>query len=231
MPPIIRHAAVAVFVGLASAAPIVPAGAQTFPIVRAMPVDPYAGHIAEASLRFGIPAAWIRAVMRAESAADPRAVSRKGALGLMQVMPATWASLRVRHRLGTDPYDPRDNILAGTAYLHELYDRYGSVAAMLAAYNAGPGRYEASLAGRPLPSETRAYVAAIAPKIGDGDATTPTVVAVADPLAWTRAPLFVAPSSRTPVADATTAEHGDVAAVVSREASLFVPSGARGPRP
>jgi soluble lytic murein transglycosylase-like protein len=92
-----------------------------------------------------------------------RAISAAGAMGLMQIMPATWAELRLRHRLGGDVYDPRDNILAGTAYLRELHDRYGSVAAMLAAYNAGPGRYEASLSGRPLPAETRAYVAAIAP--------------------------------------------------------------------
>jgi soluble lytic murein transglycosylase-like protein len=125
--------------------------------------DPYAAHIAEASQRFGVPVAWIRAVLRAESAGDPRAISSAGAMGLMQIMPATWAELRVRHRLGGDVYDPRDNILAGTAYLRELHDRYGSVTAMLAAYNAGPGRYEASLSGRPLPAETRAYVAAIAP--------------------------------------------------------------------
>jgi hypothetical protein len=77
-------------------------------------------------------------------------------------MPATWAELRVRHRLGGNPYDPRDNILAGAAYLREMHDRYGSPG-FLAAYNAGPGRYEEYLAGRPLPAETRAYVAALAP--------------------------------------------------------------------
>ena len=70
-------------------------------------------------------------------------------MGLMQIMPDTWTELRTRHRLGRDPYDPRDNILAGAAYLREMHDRYGSPG-FLAAYNAGPGRYEDYLAGRPL---------------------------------------------------------------------------------
>lgn len=132
--------------------------------------------------------------MRVESAGDVRAISSAGAMGLMQVMPATWAELRVRHRLGGNPYDPRDNILAGAAYLREMHDRYGSPG-FLAAYNAGPGRYEEYLAGRPLPAETRAYVATLAPIVGGGDLTGPVVVAAADPLAWTRAPLFVMQSA------------------------------------
>jgi len=132
--------------------------AQSAPVERPAATHPYAVHIAEASQRFGIPEHWIRAVLRAESAGDVRAVSSAGAMGLMQVMPDTWAGLRVRHGLGRDPYNPRDNILAGTAYLREMFDRYGNVAAMLAAYNAGPGRYDEHRAtGRPLPAETRAY--------------------------------------------------------------------------
>lgn len=200
---------------------IIPVDAQTAPTHRIAPADPYAGHIAEASQRFGIPATWIRAVMRAESAGDSRAVSRAGAIGLMQVMPATWAGLRIRHRLGADPYDPRDNILAGTAYLRELYDRYGSVVAMLAAYNAGPGRYEASLAGRPLPAETRAYVAAIVPTI-DGDAAiVPVMVSAVDSFAWTRAPLFVARAGRlAPVASPPTEQRSTDSAGASREHGL-----------
>src|SRR3546814_10296010 len=130
-------------------------------------MHPCAVPIEEAVRRFGIPAAWIRAVMRAESAGDVRAISSAGAMGLMQIMPDTWAELRVRHRLGRDPYDPRDNILAGAAYLREMYDRYGPPG-FLAAYNAGPGRYEEYLAGRPLPAETRAYVAALLPSFGGG---------------------------------------------------------------
>jgi soluble lytic murein transglycosylase-like protein len=94
-----------------------------------------AAHVAEASLRFGIPEQWIYVVMRAESAGRIGAVSSAGAMGLMQLMPGTWARQRARFRLGSDPFDPRDNILAGTSYLREMYDSYGAYG-MLAAYNA-----------------------------------------------------------------------------------------------
>lgn len=122
--------------------------------------------VSEASLRFGVPEHWIRAVMRVESANNPRAVSGAGAIGLMQVMPATYAGLRRRYGLGADPFDPRDNILAGTAYLREMHDRYGRTG-MLAAYNAGPGRWEEHLrAARRLPLETIGYLARLGPMIG-----------------------------------------------------------------
>ena len=75
--------------------------------------------------------------MQAESGGEMRAVSPKGAMGLMQIMPDTWAELRSRYGLGADPYDPHDNIMAGTAYLRELHDRFGE-RGFLAAYNAGP---------------------------------------------------------------------------------------------
>lgn len=122
--------------------------------------------IEEAARRFGVPPSWVRAVMRQESGFDPDATSRAGAMGLMQVMPATYAELRRRHGLGADPYDPRDNILAGTAYLRELHDRFGPEG-MLPAYNAGPGRYlQHRDEGRPLPAETRDYVARLSARIG-----------------------------------------------------------------
>jgi soluble lytic murein transglycosylase-like protein len=158
---------------------------QSAPMVTINPVNPYAGYIAEASRRFGIPERWIRAVIRVESSGQVKAVSPKGAIGLMQIMPDTWAGLRLRYRLGRNPHDPHDNILAGAAYLREMHDRYGA-AGFLAAYNAGPGRYAEYLAtGRPLPAETLAYVAALAPLIG-GDG-----VGIAAGLnAWIRAPLF-----------------------------------------
>jgi soluble lytic murein transglycosylase-like protein len=166
--------------------------AQSAPVARTVAVDPHVGHIAEASQRFGIPEHWIRAVLRAESASDVRAISSAGAVGLMQVMPDTWAGLRVRYRLGRDPYDPRDNILAGTAYLREMWDRYGNVAAMLAAYNAGPGRYDEHRAtGRSLPAETRAYVAALAPVLGGAVAAQTPEKQSAPPPDWRDAPLFV----------------------------------------
>jgi Transglycosylase SLT domain len=153
------------------------ARSESLPIEREHWRSPFAAHIAEASRRFRIPAAWIRDVMRAESAAMQRAVSPKGAMGLMQIMPDTWDELRIRYRLGKDPYDPRDNILAGAAYLRELHDRYGSPG-FLAAYNAGPKRYEDYLSRkRLLPAETRTYIAALLPVVSDGDRSDRAIVA------------------------------------------------------
>ncbi|WP_049814911.1 lytic transglycosylase domain-containing protein [Bradyrhizobium sp. WSM2793] len=123
--------------------------------------NPFSAFVDEASKRFAIPMKWIGSVINIESAGDVHAKSPKGAMGLMQIMPATWAELRERYNLGNDPYDPHDNILAGTAYLRELLDRYGSPG-VFAAYNAGPSRYEEHLAGGSLPEETRAYVAKLA---------------------------------------------------------------------
>lgn len=118
----------------------------------------YQIEIDTAAARFDLDPRLIEAVIRVESAGDARAVSRAGAMGLMQLMPGTWAELRTSLALGSDPFAPRDNVLAGAAYLRWLHDRYGAPG-FLAAYNAGPGRYEQSLAGRPLPLETRLYVA------------------------------------------------------------------------
>jgi soluble lytic murein transglycosylase-like protein len=120
--------------------------------------------ITEASQRFHVPKPWIRAVMRQESGGrtmlrhDRPIVSHAGAIGLMQVMPATYEEMAEQHRLGDDPSNARDNILAGTAYLRWLHQRYG-YPRMFAAYNAGPGRVER---GGRLPAETRAYTAGIA---------------------------------------------------------------------
>jgi hypothetical protein len=106
--------------------------------------------IAEASSRFHLPASWLRAVIQAESGGVATAVSPKGAIGLMQVMAGTYAQLRARFGLGRDPFQPRDNILAGAAYLREMLDRFGPEG-FLAAYNAGPARVADHLAtGRPL---------------------------------------------------------------------------------
>jgi membrane-bound lytic murein transglycosylase B len=152
-----------------------------------------ASYVAEASQRFGIPEQWIYAVMRTESAGRISAVSSAGAMGLMQLMPGTWARQRARFGLDSDPFDPRDNIMAGTSYLREMYDSYGATG-MLAAYNAGPGRYEDWRdRGRPLPAETRAYVARITPMLQPGSAAA--VVASATPVqpvrpSWTQGQLF-----------------------------------------
>ncbi|WP_419247664.1 lytic transglycosylase domain-containing protein [Roseibium aggregatum] len=158
---------------------------------HAVAAHPYAAQVTEASQRFGIPTTWIMAVMRTESAGDLHAVSSAGAMGLMQVMPETWAGLRIRYGLGHNPFEPCDNILAGTAYLREMWDRYGNVAAMLAAYNAGPARYdEYRLADRPLPAETRAYVAALAPALL-GERPSGTAITAARLLDWREAALFI----------------------------------------
>lgn len=234
----LRRTAFLLLSGLLFTVQLTPAAAQEMPADRPSRVDPYAAFIAEAAQRFGIPEAWIRAVMRVESAGDVRAISSAGAMGLMQIMPATWASLRARHGLGANPYDPRDNILAGAAYLREMHDRYGSPG-FLAAYNAGPGRYEESLAGRPLPAETRAYIAMLAPLVGGGEMVSPVAVAAADPLAWTRAPLFVVqPSSSATVGPAqresapddtaTPAPARDPNAIAPRTDALFVARNASG---
>jgi hypothetical protein len=134
------------------------------------PQDPWGPYIREASKRYDVPEIWIRAVMRVESGGNEYRngqliTSSAGAMGLMQVMPETYAELRERHNLSDDPFDPHENIMAGTAYLREMYDIYGSPG-FLAAYNAGPRRLDDYLANnRALPDETRRYVAMIGPNI------------------------------------------------------------------
>ena len=205
--------------------------AQNAPAGEITARAPYAAPIAEAAQRFGIPERWIWAVMRAESNGDFRAVSPAGAMGLMQIMPATWASLRARYRLGSDPFDARDNILAGAAYLREMYDRYGDETAMLAAYNAGPGRTDEYLSrGRPLPVATRAYIAKLASITGGSDVTRLAVAQPPDPFAWRRAALFPAraggsSTAATARSEGAPAVPSPVAAepVALHQASLFVP--------
>ena len=184
----------ALFVLACSAAIAMPgasARAQAAPTAMLTVSDPYADSIAEAAQRFGIPAAWIRTIMRVESGGDRQAVSPAGAMGLMQIMPETWSELRARYGLGRDPYNARDNILAGAAFLREMHDRYGSPG-FLAAYNAGPARYEDYRdRHRPLPSETLAYVAELLPLLGNDEGAIPVLKTVSDSLAWTHAPIFI----------------------------------------
>ncbi|SRR5579871_301808 len=153
-------------------------------------IDRFANFVAEASTRFAVPARWIRAVIQIESAGDEHAISPRGAMGLMQLMPGTWVELSAHYGLGLDPFDARDNILAATAYLREMRDRFGS-AGFLAAYHAGPARYEQHLAtGKPLPSETTAYVAAVTPLL-DNEQGEHAAVDGRRALPWREAPLFV----------------------------------------
>ena len=151
-----------------------------------------AAAVAEASRRFGIPETWIRAVIRAESNGDAWIVSPSGAIGLMQLMPKTYAKLRPQLRKGPDPFAIRDNILAGTVYLRQLHDRYG-IAGMVGAYNAGPRRWEQHLAGiRRLPRETVGYITKLAPKLGFGRGESVDSAAPSNIYSSFQSPLFFA---------------------------------------
>ncbi|WP_428395297.1 lytic transglycosylase domain-containing protein [Lichenicoccus sp.] len=147
--------------------------------------DPWRPYIRAAARRFEVPPRWIRLVMMRESGGHEyrygRAIrSAAGAMGLMQLMPETYADMRAQNGLGGDPYEPHDNIFAGTAYIRLLYGRYGAPG-FLAAYNAGPQRLDDYVrSGRRLPNETIDYVAALGPELG-ARASAPVQVAYAAP--------------------------------------------------
>ena len=134
------------------------------------PDDPWGPYVQRAAARFDVPARWIRQVMHVESGGHEYidgqlTVSSAGAMGLMQLEPETYQEMADRYGLGSDPFNPYDNIMAGAAYIHEMYEVYGSPG-FLAAYNAGPGRLDSFMNyNRPLPDETTNYVAMIAPEI------------------------------------------------------------------
>ena len=142
--------------------------------------------IAAASRRFGIPENWIKAVMRVESDGHltlngQPIQSSAGAMGPMQVMPQTYAELRIRYNLGVNPYAPRNNVMAGAAYLREMFDRFGAPW-FLAAYNAGPARLEQTLlTGCALPVQTQRYLAAVVPRI-NRSTETPQMIASRAPV-------------------------------------------------
>lgn len=153
---------------LSKPAPLVPSAFnEESTMTPAQLLNRWDGTISEASKRFHVPKAWIVAVMRQESGGRTMLgegtpiISSAGAIGLMQVLPGTYVEMAVQHKLGDNPFEPRDNIMAGTAYLRWLHHKYG-YPAMFAAYNAGPGRLEDHLKGAKLPAETRAYVGGIA---------------------------------------------------------------------
>ena len=180
------------WLGLASAAPAYGAEATVEPVSISQIVD-------EAAARFELPPLWIHAVIAAESGGDAGAVSPKGAMGLMQLMPGTWRALSSQHQLGGDPFDRRANVLAGAAYLRQLFDQFGQDG-FLAAYNAGPTRYVEARAGRrQLPAETVLYVARVERSIVGARAPTITThTPTAAP--WRASSLFVEPVSAGAVA-------------------------------
>ena len=182
--------AIAPFMCQMAAATALQSNVRTQPATRSETIERFAGFIAEASTRFAVPAGWIRAVMQVESGRNERATSPRGAVGLMQLMPGTWVELSARYGLGLDPFDPRDNIFAGAVYLKEMHERFGS-AGFLAAYHAGPARYEQHLAtGKPLPQDTIAYVAAVASVLTQ-EQSEHTAVRIRRAVPWREAPLFI----------------------------------------
>jgi D-alanyl-D-alanine carboxypeptidase len=136
------------------------------------PGDPWGPYIRQAAQRFDVPERWIRAVIQQESAGEVQALSPAGAMGLMQLMPGTYEMLREEYDLGNDPFEPHDNILAGSAYIRQMYERYGAPG-FLAAYNAGPDRVDDYLTnGDPLPAETVSYLSNVAPQLGSATPMT-----------------------------------------------------------
>jgi soluble lytic murein transglycosylase len=116
-------------------------------------IDTYDRIIKEASRRHGIDFCLVKAIIQAESSFNPRAVSKKGARGLMQIMPENFPALNIK-----DPFDPQQNIMGGTRYFRSLYDRYqGKLALSLSAYNAGPTIVDRYQRIPPIP-ETERYV-------------------------------------------------------------------------
>jgi hypothetical protein len=158
--------------------------------------DPLGPFIREAVQRYRIPELWVREVILRESGGAVAAVSPAGAIGPMQVIPATYDRLRQVYGLGPSPRLARDNILAGAAFLRELYDRFG-FPGVLAAYNAGPNRMDRFLASvSPLPAETIRYVEVLAAKLG-GTAKPSGPLAVFVP-GWAetqRLPAVITPNS------------------------------------
>jgi soluble lytic murein transglycosylase-like protein len=168
-------------------------------------------HAPEAAIRSGLPVDVILRVMHAESRGRPRTVSHKGAMGCMQIMPGTWTDLTGRYGLGSDPWNPRMNMIGGALYLAELARQFGLPGAY-SAYNAGPGRYLRYVRGGvPLPGETIAYAA----QITGGAAPTRSPVSSRVPAAprWQEAGIFMVSTQARPSApvadnDATGEDRG-----------------------
>ncbi len=181
------------------------------------PLDPWGPYINQSSQRFNVPDQWIRAIILQETRGyqyfNKRPVtSPHGAKGLMQIKSATYKDLAKRYNLGSDVYDPHDNIMAGTGYIHTLYNKYGAPG-FVAAYHGGPGTLDAYLKRKtPLPKTTKNYLISVTPNLGNS-------VPMSGPFASyggiyarknTRTPLpleaYYTPKSYSPVQMVTTAQ-------------------------
>jgi soluble lytic murein transglycosylase-like protein len=131
-----------------------------------VPIEParaYDSIIADAAKTYRVDATLIRSVMNAESGFDPSAVSRAGAMGLMQIMPEIAETFGVEH-----PFDPRENIMAGARLLRELLDQHqGIIPLVLASYNAGPSAVADWGGVVPPFAETQGYVKRVTGLIAD----------------------------------------------------------------
>ena len=181
-------------------------------------IDRWKPCIAEAAQRFGVPEQWVQDIMRAESGGriflDGHPItSPAGAIGLMQIMPGTYGELRRRYGLGGDPYDPRNSILAGAAYIREMYDRFGA-SGFVAAYNAGPRRFIDHLqSGRRLSAETDRYLITVG-DLANGLVALDEPTDAQVPSGSSRAS---APSVRDPSATAATADEPPILRAIRAE--------------
>lgn len=183
----------AALASLALAAPSASAAPSAVP----RGADACARHAPEAASRAGLPIDVILRVMHAESRGRPRAISHKGAMGCMQIMPGTWTYLTRRYGVGSDPWNPRMNMIGGALYLAEMVRQFGYPGGY-SAYNAGPGRYQRHVRnGVPLPAETVAYTAQIT---GTAPGSYRAPEAGAAPLAprWQDAGIFMVSSQAGP---------------------------------
>lgn len=148
------------------AAPAAVLTAEASTVAMALPLTPL--ELADAAAdRYGLPRALVRSVMAAESGFEPMAISPKGAIGLMQLMPGT------AQELGADPHDPVQNVDAGTRYLRDLLEKYNyGLRHALAAYNAGPGAVD-KYNGIPPYRETIDYISRIEKKLKAAEAIKP----------------------------------------------------------
>lgn len=198
---------------LALAAP----SASASPSTAAREPSACAIHAPEAARRSGLPVDVILRVMQTESRGRPRAISHKGAMGCMQIMPGTWSYLTRRYGLGSDSWNPRMNMIGGALYLAEMVRQFGYPGAY-SAYNAGPGRYRRHVRGGvPLPAETVAYTAQITGRAPRGNRGQPLRAAQALPR-WQEALLFMPPTT-TGTARSEAAESNADRAVGSENAT------------